>query len=128
MRAVRFPGILVVRKGEEPLYLQIARQLEHSICAGTLRPGARLPSTRSLARMLGVSRNTVLIAYETLAAANLICSRHGSGARVNSAAALTLPPMADVLSAAMYPKAVSLFTDPDGNRIHLRHPERAPRR
>jgi DNA-binding transcriptional regulator YhcF (GntR family) len=124
MRTGRLPEVLLARQSGEPLYEQITRQLAQSIREGKLRSGARLPSTRVLARMLGVSRNTVLIAYENLAAANLILNAQGSGARVNNFAPVTLPPMASVLSAAMYPEIVTLLGDPDGNPFYLRHPDR----
>ncbi len=74
--------------------------------------------------MLGVSRNTVVIAYETLCAQDLILNVPGSGARVNNFAPMTLPPMARLLSAAMYPALVTLLHDPDGNPFYLRHPDR----
>lgn len=124
MRIQRLPEILLARQSSEPLYEQITRQLAQSIREGKLRSGSRLPSTRVLARMLGVSRNTVLIAFESLAARDLIRNAHGSGARVSNYAPVTLPPMASLLSAAMYPEIVTLLDDPDGNPFYLRHPDR----
>ncbi|WP_162486312.1 winged helix-turn-helix domain-containing protein, partial [Anaeromyxobacter sp. PSR-1] len=44
------------------------RQLREAILDGRLRAGERLPATRELARRLEVSRNTVLHAYQRLAA------------------------------------------------------------
>src|SRR5256885_12019185 len=41
-------------------------ELRHAILHGQLQPGTRLPSTRALAEERGVSRNTVLNAYEQL--------------------------------------------------------------
>ena len=119
-----FPDILLARQSKEPLYEQITRQLAESIRDGKLGGGCRLPSTPVLARLLGVSRNTVLIAYETLAARNLIRNVHGSGARVSTSAPVKLPSMASVLSAAMYPEMVTIFDDPDGNPLYMRHPDR----
>lgn len=124
LTTARFPEVLLARQSSEPLYEQITRQLAQLIREGKLRSGSRLPSTRVLARMLGVSRKTVLIAYENLAAANLIRNAHGSGARVSNAAPVTLPDMTCVLSAAMYPQTVTLLADPDGNLFYLRHPDR----
>src|SRR5689334_13716993 len=46
------------------LSVQIYRQLLSAILDGRLRPGERLPPTRELAQRLGVSRNTVAVAYE----------------------------------------------------------------
>ena len=117
------PDILLDRQSGEPLYGQITRQMAEAIREGKLRRGERLPSTRAMARMLGISRNTVLIAYETLAADDLTHSMHGSGARVKHSALVTLPPIARLLSAAMYPQVVTLISDSDGNPLYLRHPE-----
>ena len=121
---IRLPEILLDRQSRESLHEQITRQVAKAIREGTLRRGCRLPSTRLLARMLGVSRNTVLVAYESLAADDLIHNVRGSGARVNNFAPVTLPPMTTLLSAAMYPELVTLFADPDGNPFYLRHPDR----
>ena len=41
--------------------------------------GAKLPATRELARLLGVSRNTVVSVYERLYADDLIETRQGDG-------------------------------------------------
>jgi GntR family transcriptional regulator / MocR family aminotransferase len=65
-----------------PLFLQIARTVVDDICRGRLKPGDRLPGTRTLARTLGVNRVTVLTAYDELAAEGWITVRAASGARV----------------------------------------------
>jgi GntR family transcriptional regulator/MocR family aminotransferase len=71
--------------GEGPLHRQAYRALRGAILGGRLRAGARLASTRSLARELGVSRNTVLQAYEQLVAEGYAKSRGGSGTYVAEA-------------------------------------------
>ncbi len=53
--------------GSEPLFRRISRSIVAEIRRGRLRPGARLPGSRTLARTLRVHRNTVLAAYEELA-------------------------------------------------------------
>jgi DNA-binding transcriptional MocR family regulator len=50
-----------------------------SILAGVLPAGGRLPPSRSLARELGVARQTVVLAYERLAAEGYVRGRTGSG-------------------------------------------------
>ena len=52
----------------EPIFLQIARQIAADIRARVLLPGARLPGSRELARALGVHRNTALSALAELTA------------------------------------------------------------
>jgi len=54
--------------GSGTLAQQIYHALRRAILAGQLAPGVRLPATRPLAHELGVSRNTVLLAYDQLAA------------------------------------------------------------
>jgi len=51
-----------------PVFLQIARAVVEDVRRGRLRPGDELPGSRSLARSLSVHRNTVLAAYNELAA------------------------------------------------------------
>ena len=54
-------------------------RLRQGILSGTLPPGARLPPSRHLADELGVARQTVVIAYERLAAEGYVRARVGSG-------------------------------------------------
>jgi GntR family transcriptional regulator/MocR family aminotransferase len=56
--------------------------LRHSILTGALPGGGRLPPSRSLARELGVARQTVVLAYERLAAEGYVRGRTGSGTYV----------------------------------------------
>ena len=68
--------------GGGTLYQQLARALKRSILEGRLQAGTRLPPTRELAAELGVSRNTVLTAYEMLCAERMAVSKIGSGTYV----------------------------------------------
>jgi DNA-binding transcriptional MocR family regulator len=52
-------------KGDS-LLLQVAQDIEQQIALGRLLPGDRLPSERTLASQLGLSRNTVTAAYRVL--------------------------------------------------------------
>jgi GntR family transcriptional regulator/MocR family aminotransferase len=65
----------------------IYRALLDAIRAGRLDVGDRLPPTRTLARDLGVARNTVATAYERLAAEGFLESRVGDGTYVTDLAA-----------------------------------------
>ena len=73
-----------------PLYVALARSLEHLIDQGTLRPGHRLPSVRRMALQRDVSISTVLQAYTLLENRGLVEARPQSGyyvrARLPSAA------------------------------------------
>jgi GntR family transcriptional regulator/MocR family aminotransferase len=66
-----------------PLSRQIFTGLRNAIVNGTFRAGSRLPSTRSLAEQLSVSRTVVVIAYEQLLAEGYVNGRTGSGTFVS---------------------------------------------
>jgi GntR family transcriptional regulator/MocR family aminotransferase len=65
--------------GSGPLYQQLYRSVRSEILSRRLPPGARLPSTRSLAGDLGVSRNVVMLAYDQLLGEGYAEARRGSG-------------------------------------------------
>ena len=54
-------------------------ELRDAVRAGRLRPGSRLPSSRSFADELGIARNTVADAYAQLIAEGWLVARHGAG-------------------------------------------------
>lgn len=72
-------------RSAQPLFRQISRALVAEIRRGRLRPGARLPGSRSLARTLRVHRNTVLAAYEELSAEGWTEPYRARGTFVSSA-------------------------------------------
>ena len=74
--------LLNLHRESGPLYRRIYRALKSSIHGGRLGPSARLPSTRTLAADLGVSRNTVMLAYEQLAAEGYVVGRQRSNTAV----------------------------------------------
>jgi GntR family transcriptional regulator / MocR family aminotransferase len=63
----------------EPLFLQLSEALQQDIRSGRLRPGARLPGSRTLAESLGVHRNTVLAGYRELIAQGWLHTRPAGG-------------------------------------------------
>lgn len=73
--------------GEGPRYAQLLRALKTAVLSGRYLAGSKLPATRVLADDLGVSRNTVLAAYEQLRAEGFIEGRVGSGCYVVQIAA-----------------------------------------
>ncbi|GLZ09581.1 GntR family transcriptional regulator [Actinomadura sp. NBRC 104412] len=72
----------------EPLNEQVAEQLRSAMRDGRLRAGERLPSSRALAGLLGVSRMVVTDAYGQLYAEGWLEGKHGSGTFVTD----ILPP------------------------------------
>lgn len=102
------PSPLLERKGVNTLPVQIQQNIKTAIAQGTLKQGDRLPSTRSLASQLNVSRNSVEIAFEMLQGEGLIVSKGAAGSFVSSGIAMhqlnqvdsqknrpTLPPQID---------------------------------
>src|SRR5436190_3745546 len=62
-----------------PLHRQLYERVRKAILDRQLRGGIRLPSTRSIATELGISRNTVLTAFEQLIAEGYLQGKVGSG-------------------------------------------------
>ncbi|MGF7176708.1 PLP-dependent aminotransferase family protein [Azospirillum doebereinerae] len=73
------------RAGAEPLHRQLYRALRQMVVDGRLRPGERLPPTRALSAEWGLSRNTVVTAYDTLLAEGYVTGRIGAGTFVATA-------------------------------------------
>ena len=67
---------------EGPLHRSLAASLAALIDAHLLRPGDRLPSERTLARRLAVSRTTTAAAYDMLRQRGMVASIQGSGSTV----------------------------------------------
>jgi GntR family transcriptional regulator / MocR family aminotransferase len=77
----------LARDAGGPLGAQIEEHLRQAIRSGALKAGARVPSTRDLARQLGVSRGLVVNAYAQLGAEGYLVVRQGALPRVSDAAA-----------------------------------------
>jgi GntR family transcriptional regulator/MocR family aminotransferase len=77
------PELLVELHGSDgPLAARLQGALRRAIREGRLAPGARLPSSRTLARDLGVSRRLVVEAYAQLIAEGWLAARRGAGTHV----------------------------------------------
>jgi GntR family transcriptional regulator/MocR family aminotransferase len=61
------------------LQTQLYDQIRRAIFLGSLLPGTALPSSRELARVMKLSRNTVVLAYEKLAQEGYLAMRCGAG-------------------------------------------------
>jgi GntR family transcriptional regulator / MocR family aminotransferase len=70
------------RGGPQPMHRQLHNLLLQAVLEGRLRAGTQLPSSRLLAKELGVARNTVIAVYEHLAAQGCLKTEHGSGTYV----------------------------------------------
>jgi len=80
----RPPFIILDEKSDAPLYRQIYETIRRSILSGEFRSGSQLPATRLLATQLGVSRMTVINAYEQLFAEGYLEGKIGAGTFIAS--------------------------------------------
>jgi len=85
--AADLAALAVDRRDGMPMYRQLYFAIRDAILDGRLRPGLRLPASRTLAKELAVARNTVVIAFEQLLAEGYVESRVGAGTYVSE----TLP-------------------------------------
>jgi len=90
-----------VRQADATLVAQLADDVARRIDDQGLRPGTRLPSIRKMAEQAGVSRFTVVEAYDRLVARGLVQSRRGAGFFVRArrgplAAAARAAPAGDI--------------------------------
>lgn len=81
------PIVVLDRRLARPLHRQLYDGYRQAILDGRLRPGQRLPSTRTLAHELDVSRIPVVTAFEQLVAEGYVESRVGAGSFVSPALA-----------------------------------------
>ena len=100
------------RDAPRPLCDQLVEQLREAILSGQAPPGAALPSTRGLARALGISRTTTFNAYMRLLSEGYLTAAHGSSTRIS-------------LEAPAPPRAPRP-TEPASAPRWLRHPPLAP--
>jgi GntR family transcriptional regulator len=66
-------------RSDEPLYLQIARQVEELVGNGELNVGDQLPTVREMAAELSINFNTVARAYRLLDESRIISTQRGRG-------------------------------------------------
>jgi GntR family transcriptional regulator / MocR family aminotransferase len=80
--AALVPPITLDKRGMRPIYRQLYDWFRSGITEGRMRSGQRLPSTRSMAAELRISRISVFNAYEQLQAEGYLETLVGSGTRV----------------------------------------------
>lgn len=99
--------------GHESVSATIVKRIEEMIVTGVLKDGTRLPSERSLAEAMKVSRPKVREALQQLEASGLIQVRHGEGSFV-----------APLIGTAMSPALIELYarhTTAFSNYLEFRH-------
>ena len=65
-------GLTLDRTSSTPLYRQLYLQIRQQILAGRLQGGTRMPSTRTLCKEQGLSRITILNAFDLLIAESFL--------------------------------------------------------
>jgi|SRR5450755_4651873 DNA-binding GntR family transcriptional regulator len=129
--SLRFPDVVLEKGSSVPLCSQLYAALRCEIVNGRLRAGQRLPSSRLLAKYLSASRNTVLDAFERLAAEGYLVGRIGSGTRVARPQPHTylselarLKPIKiksfrQIVRESSYPASTACLQDCEGNGFYL---------
>lgn len=79
MRNLTSLAFALERDSKHPLFVQLCEQIRQRIADGSLQRDSPLPPSRGFAAELGVSRSTVVTAYEQLVAEGYIEGRPGSG-------------------------------------------------
>jgi GntR family transcriptional regulator / MocR family aminotransferase len=86
--------LLTLNRGSgATLHEQLEHGLRELVRSGQLTPGSRLPSSRALASVLGVSRGVVFESYAQLAAEGYLVASQGAPTRVASAPSAERPPL-----------------------------------
>jgi GntR family transcriptional regulator/MocR family aminotransferase len=122
MRDLIFP---VRQDSEVGLQVQLRAHLVDAIRDGRLLPDEPLPSSRRLAQALGLSRNTVVLAYQALADEGFLVSRERVGYFVNSE--LVEQPASAALVSGTPPSARARALTRDWRRHLKLRPSRLPR-
>lgn len=97
------PSLGVLDRTAGAVGIQLTQALRRAIQRGELKAGERIPSTRTLARTLGLARATVADVFDQLAAEGYLDARSGSGTWVSSA--FSLSPPVDVTALQTAPSA-----------------------
>jgi GntR family transcriptional regulator/MocR family aminotransferase len=124
-----FLDLAVDTSSDTPLLRQVYQLLRGAILSHALTPGSRLPSTRQLADRLGVSRTSVLSAYDQLLAEGYVEGRTGSGTYV--AKDIPQPPIAPAVLKTPGSKSAGRRLSSAGTRFrklaqNLSPPEHVP--
>lgn len=108
------PTLRLDRAAPVPLTHQLSTQIAAAIRSGAVAHDDLLPSTRLLASMLGVSRNTVVVAYELLMADGL------SGVRAVGTPQTPRFDLVALLRDSHFPDRLVGFQDVDGTPMYVR--------
>lgn len=118
-------------RADEPIYLQIVRQIETLVTDGILKPGDQLPTVRALAIDLRINFSTVARAYRILDEQQLISTQRGRGTYIWDESAdgnLSQKPLNGIASEKLAGLAKNFFRDAIETGASLEQIERVLRR
>lgn len=124
-----FNEIKLDRHSEVALYIQLSNNLARLIKRGILKPGFKLPGTRTIASHLAVNRNTVVAALSELEAEGWIYSRNRSGWYINKDLPVVTPRSVngDLGMACCYPETTGFaLYEPALPELEYQQSPRAP--
>lgn len=98
--------VTVDKDSEEPIYLQLRRQLIEGIALGALAPGDHLPAVRTWAAQIGVNMHTVHKAYALLASEGFVEVRGNKGVFVSPRPAAPNPERVEATGRALRQSAL----------------------
>ena len=90
----------------EPIYLQVIDDIKKRIVTGKIRPGDKLPSTRTLSEEYGINANTAARIYKEMETMELCHTKRGLGTYVNES-----EEMVTEIKKAMADKYLNRFMD-----------------
>ena len=90
--------LTISRDHPSPIPTQIAAEIRAAVANGTLAPGDAVPSTRALAQQLGISRGSVVTAYDQLEGEGYLLTRQGAPTRIHPELAVAERPQTAALS------------------------------
>lgn len=85
-------SIRLDRKSRKNISVQLYMALRDILLSGGLKPGDRLPASRTMAREAGVSRTTVIDAIDRLISEGMLTARVGAGTYVSETLISQIPP------------------------------------
>jgi GntR family transcriptional regulator len=90
----------------EPIYLQVIDDIKKRIVTGKVRPGDKLPSTRTLSEEYEINANTAARIYKEMETMGLCYTKRGLGTYVSGS-----KEMVTEIKKAMADKYISQFMD-----------------
>lgn len=96
MKQTPWLGFSIDRGAAMPVFEQICAAIRMRAASGDLALGSKLPPTRVFATELGVSRSTIVTAYEQLVAEGYLSSQQGSGYRLCASGEVELTQVRDL--------------------------------